>query len=263
VLRWQVLFNKALKPFLVSAYAVVAGVIGMACGYFAESLAAHIRPSSEKTAFVQERKASRVEVWLKAQTVVFEKPAAAQVEPDPPVAVLPDAAFQQPVRHAAEMAAALDGSEAISIPLTESIVAAEEGSKSADSVTPVESLVVADIRELAESTAVSLAPAESLKSADSLNPVEPIVAVENSSSKRVIKLQAAKRRTSVPASAAAKVKIPAGDKSKLAATKLRKMPKPVALAKTITPAGLGSPVIRARFADTPSEIIRRSLMGTG
>jgi hypothetical protein len=281
VLRWQVLFHKALTPFLVSAYAVVAGVIGMACGYFAESLASHIRPSGAKTAVVQERRASRVEIWLKAQAVVFEKPAITQADKEVPVADLPAAALQRPVRHAAEMAAALDGSEAVSVPSTLSIVASDEGPKPADSVEPVNSLVFAEIREPAESTTVSLALAESMPPVESPLPIDsariveglnsvdtqsaalPGVTIRATQLKRTVKMRAAKRPGGVPAKSVKSPAANAGEKIKLASGKLRKMPKPVALAKTITPAKLGTAVIRARFADTPSEIIRRSLMGTG
>lgn len=277
MLRWQVLFHKALTPFLVSAYAAVAGVIGVACGYFADNLSAHLRPASAKAPIEQERKASRVEVWLKAQTVVFEKPVAAQAETEDPVAVLPEAAFQQPVRHAAEMAAALDGSEAVSIPSTDSIVTAEESPQPPANVQPFDNLAIAEIREPAVSLkpVEVVTPVEIVKPVEGLNPTQlnptelnatelnltqAIVAVEAASLERVAKLQAAKRPGRV---VVMKVKDPVGDKSKLAAVKLRKMPKALASAKAEPAGRFGTAVIRARFADTPSEIIRRSLMGTG
>ena len=262
MLRWQVLFHKALAPFLVSAYAAVVGVFGVAFGYFAENLTAHLRPASAKTPFVQERKASRVEVWLKAQAVVFEKPVAAQAETEGPVAVLPEAAFQQPVRHAAEMAAALDGSETNSIPSTDSIVTAEEIPQPAASDQPLDNMALAEIREPADSLkpVEVVASVEIVKSVEGLNPTQSIVAVEAASLEGVVKLQAAKRPGRV---AVKQVKISAGEKSKLALAKLRKLPKALALAKAMPAGRLGSAVIRARFADTPSEIIRRSLQGTG
>jgi hypothetical protein len=286
VLRWQLLFHKAFGPVVVSAYAVVVGIIGIACGYFAENIASHLRPTRAETPITQERKASRVEVWLKAQTVAYERPVAVQAEPEELVSTLPVDALQRPVRHAAEMAAALDSSESVSLPSTGTVVAAEQtgqASHADESVKLVDGPASAEIRESAESTTVNLAlaetlapltlaPVESAKPVDSapiaegLKSVEPQSVAQSDetikpgSLKRAVKTKAAKR----PASVAAKNgNLTSGEKSKLASVKLRKMPKPLALAKTVLPAGLGTAVIRARFADTPSEIIRRSLMGTG
>jgi hypothetical protein len=244
VLRWQVLFHKALTPFLVSAYAAVASIIGVACGYFAEGLAGHVRASGNKAPTMQERKASRVEIWLKAQTVVFEKPIAAPVELVNPDSVLPAGAMQRPVRHAAQMAAALDGSETVSIPSTDSIAAAEEIPKPAESLKPLEVVTSVEI----------------VKSVQGLNPTQAIVAVEAAGLESGANLQPGKK----PVRVVVKMfKNPAGDRNKLALAKLRKQPKAMGLAKAVPSGKLGTAVIRARFADTPSEIIRRSLQGTG
>jgi hypothetical protein len=282
VLRWQVWFHKAFAPVVVSAYAVVVGIVGIACGFFADSIASHLRPANAEVPAAQERKASRVEIWLKSQAAIIEKPALILAELEDPISALPAEALQRPVRHAAEMAASLDGSETISIPSTGSVVALEaatlSGSNPTDNVRPAEATVVADIRESAESTTVDLARADSLTPVDASKSLEsapvaeglkllevegvlqPNETLKAASLKRVVKLKAAKRPVFL---AAKKAKLFAGEKSKLAALKLRKMPAPVAVAKSFGPVRYGTTVIRARFADSPSEIIRRSLMGTG
>jgi hypothetical protein len=113
VLRLAFLSKTALATLLVTSYVTVLGLTGLVTGYFADSLSTRFsRPPYKNFA----RAESRVEKWLKMQTVSYTaldsrvdltgansaEPSALLTKPSIPVRQVP---------HAAALAAAMDASE--------------------------------------------------------------------------------------------------------------------------------------------------------
>jgi hypothetical protein len=222
VLRLSFLSHSAFASVMVSAYAAVVGMLGLAGGYVADGLSAHVRGTAAKSQTSDGRKLSRVEQWLKGQTVTFQKPEIAAPQPaSVSDAVIDTTGEQRPVRQAAVLAAAMDQSET-----AVAAIAADESTAPAQMVVAV------------PETAASAKPGASA-----------IAAGKTGAGKKPPRLAAHK-----PNSHTAQMLAPAKrGKSQIAVATLKPMPQQRA----------GLPLKRLRLADSPAEIIRRSLQGMG
>jgi hypothetical protein len=249
VLRLAYLSKSALASLLVTSYVVVLGLMGLAGGFIADRFSSHIIKTPNKFVLVP-RPDSRVERWLKAQTVSYTQNYT-------PVDALPsntdtsktgtaDDALpaQRQIPHAAVLAAAMDRSE--------QGVAVEAAAAPEAVVEPVIARITAPVHQ--RRSVVVLCDAVSCKS----NAKEKVAGKA-----RTVK----KSRQSMTQVATLKVKT-----KRVAATSVALLaPASGKMALGLKPS-LGSAKVVSRssllsrrnlyLADTPAVIIHRSLGGT-
>jgi hypothetical protein len=229
VLRLPFIFHSALASLLVSAYAAVVGMLSLSCGYVVGSISTPIRTIVASPAAKEARPISRVEQWLKSQTVVYEKLDPAASHPDlSPVAGFPAAALQRPVRHAAEMAAAMDQSESFESQVLQPQVAS--------------------------------GPAEAEKS-QAYSPARIVARAHKRVATNVTSDVAVLRKSARPASLKSKKQV--DDALKLTAFDLRNSQDDVPKSKPAVQSAAAVLFNGLRFADSPAEIVLRSLRGMG
>jgi hypothetical protein len=250
VLRLAFLSKSALVSLLVTSYVAVLGLVGLAGGFFADRFSTHISKAQSKQASVS-RPDSRVERWLKTQTVSYAQnytPADAVPVNSGPVGDAVPAARQLP--RAVVLAAAMDQSE--------QGVAAEVSAAPEAVVEPVIARITAPVRQRLSS--VPSCDAGSCKADASTK-----VAVKTKVAGKARTIKKSRQSTTQVATLKFKTKRVAATSVALLAPDNGKM------ALGLKPSlGSGkvvsrSPLMSRRnlyLADTPAEIIHRSLRGT-
>ena len=257
MLRRAFVSKSVLISVLISGYVAALGILSLSFGYIAGGLSARVIDKTKTSEFAAARKVSRVEQWLKAQTVSFEKPVlATPTSSSVEVSEADSAAVENPVRYAATLATAMDQSETYGANTdVVEFAAAEPITWATNEVLMVAAVLATP--ELTDLQATHTLPANAVAEpgAPSRNsgPVHQRISGKATVSKKIVRIAAAQKakRSAVAQFKLAAIKAAGASRAKAFVVAADPSPQPPAVGG----------IRRVRFAETPAEIIRRSLLG--
>jgi hypothetical protein len=255
VLRLAFLSKSALASLLVTSYVTVLGLMGLAGGFIADRVSSHVVKSATKVASPL-RPDSRVEKWLKTQTVSYTTADARMLDD-----VIPNVVGSgREIPPVAELAAAMDRSE-------------QSASGEAVIAEPIVARITAPVHQRRNTGSGDACKAGSCEASIKSRVTKTRLAMKvqvASGQRQAATLKAKAKRnleTSVADAGLGPVdgKMGLGLKPSLGAVKVVPKVTTKVAAKVTAKVPTQSPYRVWRnlhLADTPAEIIRRSLSGT-